>query len=109
MDFGVLLIPNWGDTTSKRRINRSILLNSQVSSLTSAVEDLHAQIASMKIFIFVLISLVFAILAVLVYNAYNVTAADANPAMVAAVEDMCATASTPSAAAHQHVTATGEL
>jgi len=80
----------------------------KVSSLTSAVEDLHAQIASMKIFIFVLISLVFAILAVLVYNAYNVTAADANPAMVA-VEDMCATASTPAAAAHQHVTATGEL
>ena len=86
-------------------MNQSISLNSQVSSLTSAVEDLHAQIASMKIFIFVLISLVFAILAVLVYNAYNVSAADANPAMVA-VEDMCATAATP-AATHQHVT--GEL
>merc|ERR1719188_583883 len=78
----------------------------KVSSLTSAVEDLHAQIASMKIFIFVLISLVFAILAVLVYNSYNVTAdANSNPAMVAAVEDMCATpAATPAAAAHQHVT-----
>ena len=80
----------------------TITLIPQVSSLTSAVEDLHAQIASMKIFIFVLISLVFAILAVLVYNSYNVTA-DANPAM-AALEDMCATTAS---ATHQHVT--GEL
>ena len=78
---------------------------SQVSSLTSAVEDLHAQIASMKIFIFVLISLVFAILAVLVYNASPA----ANPA--AAAEDMCAAAAAAAAAGaaggHQHVA--GEL
>lgn len=70
----------------------------QVSGLTSAVEDLHAQIASMKIFIFVLISLVFAILAVLVYNAGGGTVT--NPA-AAVVENMCA------AAGHQHVA--GEL
>ena len=67
------------------------------------MEDLHAQIASMKIFIFVLISLVFAILAVLVYNASPA----ANPA--AAAEDMCAAAAAAGAAAggHQHVA--GEL
>ena len=70
----------------------------QVSSLTSAVEDLHAQIASMKIFIFVLISLVFAILAVLVYNASPIAAAN-SPVL----EDICAAA--PSVG-HQHV---GEL
>jgi len=70
----------------------------KVSGLTSAVEDLHAQIASMKIFIFVLISLVFAILAVLVYNAGGGTVT--NPA-AAVVENMCA------AAGHQHVA--GEL
>ena len=58
-----------GDVAASRKVHPELAraqtldnIAKKVSSLTSAVEDLHSQIASMRIFVFVLIALVFATL-----------------------------------------------